>query len=159
MVGFNSEMEQMKERFAKLLLGEDMSGGGKGVSSALALSNAFTNLAGMLLMLSLAMFHLLLLHLRHEQPNVVVCLFVSHSFLTDYAAAVFGEQKRLEPMPPERKARWRKEIDWLLSVTDYIVEMVPVQQKNKDGTVMEVTNQPSLLPHHLPHSSFHYCCI
>lgn len=37
----------MKERFAKLLLGEDMSGGGKGVSSALALSNAITNLAGM----------------------------------------------------------------------------------------------------------------
>lgn len=46
MAGFDSEMEQMKERFAKLLLGEDMSGGGKGVSSALALSNAFTNLAG-----------------------------------------------------------------------------------------------------------------
>ena len=42
-------MEQMKERFAKLLLGEDMSGGGKGVSSALALSNAITNLAGMYL--------------------------------------------------------------------------------------------------------------
>lgn len=39
-------MEQMKEKFAKLLLGEDMSGGGKGVSSALALSNAITNLAG-----------------------------------------------------------------------------------------------------------------
>lgn len=48
MAGINSEMEQMKERFAKLLLGEDMSGGGKGVSSALALSNAFTNLAGKL---------------------------------------------------------------------------------------------------------------
>lgn len=40
------DMEMMKERFAKLLLGEDMSGGGKGVSSALALSNAITNLAG-----------------------------------------------------------------------------------------------------------------
>ncbi|OIW04910.1 hypothetical protein TanjilG_23913 [Lupinus angustifolius] len=91
-------MEQMKERFAKLLLGEDMSGGGKGVSSALALSNAFTNLA----------------------------------------AAVFGEQKRLEPMSPERKSRWRKEIDWLLSVTDYIVEMVPSQQKAKDGSTMEI---------------------
>lgn len=39
-------MDLMKERFAKLLLGEDMSGGGKGVSSALALSNAITNLAG-----------------------------------------------------------------------------------------------------------------
>ncbi|KAF9611780.1 hypothetical protein IFM89_034978 [Coptis chinensis] len=39
-------VEMMKERFAKLLLGEDMSGGGKGVSSALALSNSITNLAG-----------------------------------------------------------------------------------------------------------------
>lgn len=41
-----SDMEMLKERFSKLLLGEDMSGGGKGVSSALALSNAITNLAG-----------------------------------------------------------------------------------------------------------------
>lgn len=54
------------------------------------------------------------------------------------AASVFGEIKKLEPMPPERKARWRKEIDWLLSVTDYIVELVPSKQKLKDGTVMEV---------------------
>lgn len=41
-----SELETLKERFSKLLLGEDMSGGGKGVSSALALSNAITNLSG-----------------------------------------------------------------------------------------------------------------
>ncbi|GAB2292263.1 hypothetical protein Dimus_026512 [Dionaea muscipula] len=40
-----SDTDLMKERFAKLLLGEDMSGGGKGVPSALALSNAITNLA------------------------------------------------------------------------------------------------------------------
>ncbi|XVE52082.1 hypothetical protein DITRI_Ditri02bG0092500 [Diplodiscus trichospermus] len=93
-----SDMEQMKDRFAKLLLGEDMSGGGKGVSSALALSNAITNLA----------------------------------------ASVFGEQSRLEPMSAERKARWRKEIDWLLSVTNQIVEFVPSQQKNKDGSNMEI---------------------
>lgn len=38
----------MKERFAKLLLGEDMSGGGKGVGTALAISNAITNLSGKL---------------------------------------------------------------------------------------------------------------
>ncbi|KAJ9179201.1 hypothetical protein P3X46_011016 [Hevea brasiliensis] len=94
----NAEMEQMKERFAKLLLGEDMSGGGKGVSSALALSNAITNLA----------------------------------------ASVFGEQWRLEPMSAERKARWRKEIDLLLCVTDYIVEFVASQQKSKDGSDMEI---------------------
>ncbi|XP_077228931.1 rho guanine nucleotide exchange factor 8-like [Tasmannia lanceolata] len=93
-----SDIEMVKERFAKLLLGEDMSGGGKGVSSALALSNAITNLA----------------------------------------ASVFGEQWRLEPMSAERKARWRKEIDWLLSVTDHIVEFVPSQQKSKDGTNMEI---------------------
>ncbi|KAK3034336.1 hypothetical protein RJ639_032234 [Escallonia herrerae] len=93
-----SDIELMKERFAKLLLGEDMSGGGKGVSSALALSNAITNLA----------------------------------------ASVFGEQKKLEPMAAERKVRWRKEVDWLLSVTDYIVEFVPSQQKSKDGTNMEI---------------------
>lgn len=41
-----SEYEMMKERFAKLLLGEDMSGGGKGVCTALAISNAITNLSG-----------------------------------------------------------------------------------------------------------------
>ncbi|KAF7850722.1 hypothetical protein BT93_L5070 [Corymbia citriodora subsp. variegata] len=97
-VASSSDMELMKERFAKLLLGEDMSGGGKGVSSALALSNAITNLA----------------------------------------ASIFGEQHRLEPMSPERKARWRKEIDWLLSVTDHVVEFVPSTQKSQDGTSMEV---------------------
>ncbi|WOK93809.1 rho guanine nucleotide exchange factor 8-like [Canna indica] len=93
-----SEMDSMKDRFAKLLLGEDMSGGGKGVSSALALSNAITNLA----------------------------------------ASVFGEQWRLEPMSAERKARWKKEIDCLLSVTDYIVEFAPCKQTTKDGLSMEV---------------------
>lgn len=47
-LGINLDMDLMKERFAKLLLGEDMSGGGKGVSSALALSNAITNTAGII---------------------------------------------------------------------------------------------------------------
>ncbi|XP_068652794.1 rho guanine nucleotide exchange factor 8-like [Aristolochia californica] len=105
-------MDLMKERFAKLLLGEDMSGGGKGVSSALALSNAITNLA----------------------------------------ASVFGEQWRLEPMSQERKSRWRREIDWLLSVTDHIVEFVPSQQKTKDGMCMEimVTRQRTDLHMNIP---------
>ncbi|KAL9224054.1 hypothetical protein vseg_000128 [Gypsophila vaccaria] len=96
--GARSDIDLMKEKFAKLLLGEDMSGGGKGVSSALALSNAITNLA----------------------------------------ASVFGESKRLEPMPAERKARWRKEVDWLLSVTDHIVELIPSEQTAADGSIMEI---------------------
>ncbi|RWR72455.1 PRONE domain-containing protein [Cinnamomum micranthum f. kanehirae] len=108
----DSDVDLMKERFAKLLLGEDMSGGGKGVSSALALSNSITNLA----------------------------------------ASVFGEQWRLEPMSAERKARWRREIEWLLSVTDHIVEFVPSQHKSKDGTNMEimVTHQRSDLRMNIP---------
>ncbi|CAM8923468.1 unnamed protein product [Rhodiola kirilowii] len=107
-----SDADQIKERFAKLLLGEDMSGGGKGVSSALALSNAITNLA----------------------------------------AAVFGEQKKLEPMSADRKSRWRKEIDWLLSVTDHIVEFVPSKQQSPDGTSMEimVTRQRNDLHMNIP---------
>ena len=38
----------MKDKFSKLLLGEDMSGGGKGVCSALAISNSITNLSGII---------------------------------------------------------------------------------------------------------------
>lgn len=63
---------------------------------------------------------------------------VIHALFCGNAASIFGEQRRLEPMSPERKARWRKEIDWLLSVTDHIVEFVPSTQKSQDGTNMEV---------------------
>ena len=45
-LGKFAEIDMMKEKFAKLLLGEDMSGGGKGVCTALAISNAITNLSG-----------------------------------------------------------------------------------------------------------------
>lgn len=41
-----AELEMMKEKFAKLLLGEDMSGGGKGVCTAVTISNSITNLYG-----------------------------------------------------------------------------------------------------------------
>ncbi|KAF8397404.1 hypothetical protein HHK36_016320 [Tetracentron sinense] len=71
-----SEIEMMKERFAKLLLGEDMSGCGKGVCTALAISNAITNLC----------------------------------------ATIFGQLWRLEPLPPEKKSMWRREMEWLLCV-------------------------------------------
>ncbi|KAK4765086.1 hypothetical protein SAY86_026176 [Trapa natans] len=106
-----SDLDLMKEKFGKLLLGEDMSGGGKGVSSALALSNAITNLA----------------------------------------ASVFGEQRRLEPMSSDRKARWKKEIDWLLCVTDHIVEFAPSKQQI-NGVTMEImtTKQRTDLQMNIP---------
>ncbi|OAP05136.1 ROPGEF13 [Arabidopsis thaliana] len=106
------KLEQMKDKFAKLLLGEDMSGGSKGVSSALALSNAITNLA----------------------------------------ASAFGEIRRLEAISEDKKERWRREIGWLLSVTDHIVEFSPTHQTNEDGSSMEVmtTKQRTDLVSNIP---------
>ncbi|KAI4963513.1 hypothetical protein ZWY2020_013965 [Hordeum vulgare] len=93
----------MKERFSKLLLGEDMSGSGKGVCTALAISNAITNLC----------------------------------------ATIFGQLWRLEPLLPEKKAMWRREMDWLLCVSDHIVELVPTWQTFPDGTRLEImTSRP-----------------
>ncbi|CAN6328027.1 unnamed protein product [Urochloa humidicola] len=101
--GRASEMEMMKERFSKLLLGEDMSGSGKGVCTALAISNAITNLC----------------------------------------ATIFGQLWRLEPLLPEKKAMWRREMDWLLCVSDHIVELVPTWQTFPDGTRLEImTSRP-----------------
>uniref|UniRef100_A0A2P2LHA2 PRONE domain-containing protein n=1 Tax=Rhizophora mucronata TaxID=61149 RepID=A0A2P2LHA2_RHIMU len=93
-----SELEMMKERFAKLLLGEDMSGGGKGVCTALAISNAITNLS----------------------------------------ASVFGQLWRLEPLAPQKKSMWRREMEWLLCVSDSIVELVPSIQQFPGGGTYEV---------------------
>ncbi|XP_042494763.1 rop guanine nucleotide exchange factor 1-like isoform X2 [Macadamia integrifolia] len=93
-----SEVEMMKERFAKLLLGEDMSGGGKGVCTALAISNAITNLS----------------------------------------ATVFGELWRLEPLAPQKKAMWCREMEWLLCVSDSIVELIPSLQEFPGGGTFEV---------------------
>ncbi|XP_058225587.1 rop guanine nucleotide exchange factor 2-like [Rhododendron vialii] len=92
------ELETMKERFSKLLLGEDMSGSGKGVCTAVAISNAMTNLY----------------------------------------ASVFGNHLRLEPLHPEKKLMWRREMNCLLSVCDYIVELVPKSKDLHDGTTLEV---------------------
>lgn len=93
-----SEIDLMKERFAKLLLGEDMSGGGKGVCTALAISNAITNLS----------------------------------------ATIFGELWRLEPLPLQKKAMWCREMEWLLCVSDSIVELVPSIQQFPGGGTYEV---------------------
>ncbi|XP_049355389.1 rop guanine nucleotide exchange factor 14-like [Solanum verrucosum] len=93
-----SDVEMMKERFAKLLLGEDVTGGSKGVSTALALSNAITNLA----------------------------------------ASVFGELWKLEPLAEEQKMKWRTEMDWLLSPTNHMIELVPARQSGLNGQSLEI---------------------
>ncbi|TYH95728.1 hypothetical protein ES332_A12G127000v1 [Gossypium tomentosum] len=92
------ELEMMKERFAKLLLGEDMSGSGKGVCTAITISNSITNLY----------------------------------------ATVFGQNLRLEPLNPEKKALWKREMDCLLSVCDYIVEFTPKSHNLRNGAAVEI---------------------
>lgn len=92
------QLETMKERFSKLLLGEDMSGSGKGVCTAVTISNAITNLY----------------------------------------ATVFGQNLRLEPLKPEKKSMWKREMDCLLSLCDYIVEFIPKSHNLRDGTALEV---------------------
>ncbi|GAU41826.1 hypothetical protein TSUD_177370 [Trifolium subterraneum] len=96
--GSEDKIEMMKERFAKLLLGEDMSGCGNGVPTALAISNAITNLC----------------------------------------ATLFGQLWRLEPLRSEKKAMWRREMEWFLSVSDHIVELTPNWQTFPDGSKLEV---------------------
>ncbi|XP_039122778.1 rop guanine nucleotide exchange factor 14-like isoform X1 [Dioscorea cayenensis subsp. rotundata] len=93
-----SDVDTMKEVFAKLLLGEDVSGGVRGISTALALSNAITSLS----------------------------------------VSVFGELWKLEPLAEERKSRWQREMDWLLSPTNYMVELVPAKQNGANGRMLEI---------------------
>ncbi|KAK4804438.1 hypothetical protein SAY86_004255 [Trapa natans] len=93
-----SEIDMMKELFTKLLLGEDFSGRGKGVCTALAISNAITNLS----------------------------------------ATVFGEVWKLEPLPQKKKSIWQREMEWLLCVSDLIIELVPLKQESPGGGTLEV---------------------
>ncbi|KFK42545.1 hypothetical protein AALP_AA1G008700 [Arabis alpina] len=92
------ELETMKERFSKLLLGEDMSGSGKGVCTAVTISNAITNLY----------------------------------------ATVFGQNLRLEPLEIEKKTMWKREMNCLLSVCDFIFEFIPKSQNLSNGATVEV---------------------
>ncbi|RVX15972.1 Rop guanine nucleotide exchange factor 5 [Vitis vinifera] len=99
------QVELIKERFAKLLLGEDMSGGGKGISTALAISNAITNLSG---------------------------------FYCIWGAMEVGA------MAPEKKLMWHREMEWLLCVSDSIVELIPSVQEfpGGEGTFEVMVTRP-----------------
>ncbi|XP_047312914.1 rop guanine nucleotide exchange factor 3-like [Impatiens glandulifera] len=94
----HTEIDLMKERFSKLLLGEDMSGSGKGVCTAVTISNAITNLY----------------------------------------ASIFGQHQRLEPLHPEKAAMWKREMNCLLSVCNYITESIPLHHNLLDGAVIQV---------------------
>lgn len=54
-------------------------------------------------------------------------------------ATLFGQIWRLEPLPAHKKLKWRREMEWLLSVSDHIVELTPCFQTFPDGTKLEVS--------------------
>ncbi|KAK7307391.1 hypothetical protein VNO77_40409 [Canavalia gladiata] len=94
----HSDIEAMKEKFSMLLLGEDVTGGTRGLSTALALSNGITSLA----------------------------------------VSVFGELWKLEPLSEDRRSKWRREMNWLLSPANYMVELVPAKQSSANGGIFEI---------------------
>lgn len=51
---------------------------------------------------------------------------------------MFGEIWRLEPLASQKKAMWSREMEWLLCVSDYIVELVPSRQQFPGGRTCEV---------------------
>lgn len=53
-------------------------------------------------------------------------------------ATVFGELWRLEPLAPQKKSMWCREMEWLLCVSDSIVELVPSIQHFPGGGAYEV---------------------
>jgi hypothetical protein len=56
----------------------------------------------------------------------------------EFAATVFGHNLKLEPLKAEKKAMWKREMNCLMSVCDYIVEFAPTAQYLDDGTIVEV---------------------
>lgn len=51
---------------------------------------------------------------------------------------MFGELWRLEPLAPQKKAVWIREMEWLLCVSDSIVELIPSLQEFPGGGTFEV---------------------
>lgn len=54
-------------------------------------------------------------------------------------ATLFGQVWRLEPLELGKKLMWRREMGWILSVSDHIVELMPSWQTFPDGSKLEVS--------------------
>ncbi|MFS8005415.1 putative PRONE domain, Rop guanine nucleotide exchange factor [Helianthus anomalus] len=99
----------MKQRFAKLLLGEDMSGSDNGVSTVITVSNAITNLYG-----------------THFLSDVLMICTLRRAIT--YACSLNSEKKMM----------WKREMNCLLSFCDYIVEFIPTSQSLQNGKAIDV---------------------
>lgn len=64
--------------------------------------------------------------------------FSINSNFIRHEASIFGQLWRLEPLPAEKKSMWRREMEWLICVSDHIVELIPSWQTFPDGKKLEV---------------------
>lgn len=62
------------------------------------------------------------------------------SLVLKFVASVFGELWKLEPLSEDNKQRWRREMDWLLSPTNYMIELVQSKQDGENGRSLKVCN-------------------
>lgn len=86
-------------------------------------------------LLSFSLFRFFLSQLHITEINSYL-IFVGIGLIL--AAAVFGEVWKLEPLSPQKKSIWRREMDWLLCVSDSIVELIPSLQEFPGGGTCEV---------------------
>lgn len=69
--------------------------------------------------------------------------YYSSSFLLpSFLATLFGQLWRLQPLTPEKKSMWQREMQLLLCVSDHIVELIPSWQSFPDGRKVEVIPTP-----------------
>ncbi|KAF5796975.1 putative PRONE domain, Rop guanine nucleotide exchange factor [Helianthus annuus] len=61
----------------------------------------------------------------------------------------FFRAMEAEPLPDEKKNKWRREMDWLLSPTNYMVQLVPAKQCMPDGRTIEIMTQKAREDVHL----------
>lgn len=65
-------------------------------------------------------------------------LAITNCFVSIFVASMFSQHQKLEPLHPEKKMMWRREMNCLLSVCDYIVEFIPTSHSLQNGKAMEV---------------------
>lgn len=65
--------------------------------------------------------------------------------MVQHEATIFGQLWRLEPLPSEKKSMWKREMEWLICVSDHIVELIPSWQTFPDGKKLEVNTYNTVL--------------
>ncbi|KAL4273946.1 hypothetical protein GQ457_13G010550 [Hibiscus cannabinus] len=143
----------MKGRFAKLLLllGEDVQSGGNGACTALSISNAIPNRS-------------FFLHIKEEEEGFAMA--VDMEFHSCFSCFLINKRLKLEsillnllqllklrPLSPQRKLMWCRKMDWLLCVSDSIVQLKNKPSLQEFPVVINDTDEIEAVPSSSPSRS------